>query len=353
VTRDDARKLIGGYATGSLTESERRLLFEAAMEDQDLFDELAREQELKELLDQPGARDRLIAAVTPTGRSGAVKRPIWIWSAIAMAAVVFGVSTWSLLRTPKPAEVARVEPRAAQPAPPAAVDRVQPSLPLKSPPPANRPAAEKKAAPAPPAGAPAAEAKKDERGASLDAAQPTAAAPAAPPPPPKQQTQSQQAAPQSSPSQQAPSPQATQQNVEVQAQSALLPPAPIAPRRSAAGGGGAGTVRSLAGRALAAKPARFGFDYTLEPEFLVLKFAADGWLSLHFAPGDDTIALAHVTAGQTRREAIPNNATEAAIVFAVEAQTDPTLGVQFTRTDKAGTVEDASGTRIEFLLKFY
>ena len=90
MTRDDARKLIGGYATGSLTESERRLLFEAALEDQDLFDELAREQELKELLDEPGARDRLIAAVDAArARSVAMKRPIWVWSAIAVAAVVF------------------------------------------------------------------------------------------------------------------------------------------------------------------------------------------------------------------------------------------------------------------------
>jgi hypothetical protein len=40
-------------------------------------------------------------------------------------------------------------------------------------------------------------------------------------------------------------------------------------------------------------------------------------------------------------------------VFAVEAQTDPTLGVNLTRSDKSGTVEDPSGRRIEFLLKFY
>lgn len=117
-----------------------------------------------------------------------------------------------------------------------------------------------------------------------------------------------------------------------------------------------GGARQPAARALTmspARPRRFGFDYTVEPETLVLRFATDGWLSLHFSPGDDTIALAHVTAGQIRREAIPNNATEAAIVFAVQAQTDPTLGVNLTRSDKSGTVEDPSGNRIEFLLKFY
>ncbi len=56
MTRDEIRKLIGGYATGSLTEAERKPLFEAALEDQELFDELAREQALKEMLDEPGAK---------------------------------------------------------------------------------------------------------------------------------------------------------------------------------------------------------------------------------------------------------------------------------------------------------
>ena len=84
-----------------------------------------------------------------------------------------------------------------------------------------------------------------------------------------------------------------------------------------------------------------------------MKFAADGWLSLHFAPWrrHHRARARHRRPGPPR--AIPNNATEAAIVFAVEAQTDPTLGVQITRPDKSGTVEDPSGKRIEFLLKFY
>jgi hypothetical protein len=59
----DIRKLLGGYAAGTLTEEERRALFEAALTDQDLFDELAREQALKELLEDPGARRQLLAAL--------------------------------------------------------------------------------------------------------------------------------------------------------------------------------------------------------------------------------------------------------------------------------------------------
>lgn len=55
MTRDEIRGLIGGYATGSLSEAEQKLLFEAALDDQELFDELAREQALKELLGRQGS----------------------------------------------------------------------------------------------------------------------------------------------------------------------------------------------------------------------------------------------------------------------------------------------------------
>ena len=47
---DDVRKLLGGYATGTLTDEERNLLFSAALEHQELFDALADEEALRELL---------------------------------------------------------------------------------------------------------------------------------------------------------------------------------------------------------------------------------------------------------------------------------------------------------------
>ncbi len=59
---DEARKLLGGYATGTLTDSERETLMSAALEDQSLFDALAEEDELRELLQMPGAKTRLLAA---------------------------------------------------------------------------------------------------------------------------------------------------------------------------------------------------------------------------------------------------------------------------------------------------
>lgn len=93
--------------------------------------------------------------------------------------------------------------------------------------------------------------------------------------------------------------------------------------------------------------------YTLQRETLLLKFNADGWLYLHFSPGADTIEHAPVHAGQTLREPIPNNATETDIIYSSDPNADASSGVQITRTDRSGTVDDPSGKRIEFLLKFY
>src|SRR5690242_864025 len=93
MTRSEIRNLIGGYATGTLTEAERKLLFEAALEDQDLFDELAREQALKEVLEEPGAKQRLIATLTPP-KPAFWARP-WPWlTAAATAAVLMGLILW-------------------------------------------------------------------------------------------------------------------------------------------------------------------------------------------------------------------------------------------------------------------
>jgi uncharacterized protein DUF4384 len=63
MSREDIERLLGGYATNSLTEEERRELFEAALTDQALFDGLADEHALKELLDDPRARRVLIEAL--------------------------------------------------------------------------------------------------------------------------------------------------------------------------------------------------------------------------------------------------------------------------------------------------
>jgi len=131
MTREEARKLLGGYATGTLTPSEREALLNAALDDQDLFDELAREQSLKELLDSPGAKTRLSAALAP--------KPAKRWYESVMPWGVIGTVTagiflaFFLTRPPRATEVAMTQQSApgiasvgVNPAPPAVTPRTEP-----------------------------------------------------------------------------------------------------------------------------------------------------------------------------------------------------------------------------------
>jgi len=64
----DPRQLVAGYATDSLAEAERRELLRAALDDQELFDTLVEEDGLRELLQDPAARQEVLAALEePTG----------------------------------------------------------------------------------------------------------------------------------------------------------------------------------------------------------------------------------------------------------------------------------------------
>lgn len=63
MTDAECRKLLGGYAAGTLTPEEREALFSAALSDPDLFAALAEEQPLKDVLDDASARADLLAAV--------------------------------------------------------------------------------------------------------------------------------------------------------------------------------------------------------------------------------------------------------------------------------------------------
>jgi hypothetical protein len=62
-------QILGGYATDTLTEEEKRQLFEAALQDQTLFDALADEEGLKALLAHPEARQRILASLQASGNS--------------------------------------------------------------------------------------------------------------------------------------------------------------------------------------------------------------------------------------------------------------------------------------------
>ncbi|MGC9969061.1 MAG: hypothetical protein ABSE56_00595 [Bryobacteraceae bacterium] len=123
--REDIEKLLGGYATGTLTEEERRALFEAALSDQELFEALAGEEALKELLEDPNCRRQVEQALReqPQGLiarlAGWMRRPqAWALAGTLAATTVLAVVVLRV-HSPKPEfEMARQQaPAAAAPAP--------------------------------------------------------------------------------------------------------------------------------------------------------------------------------------------------------------------------------------------
>lgn len=106
---EEIQKLLGGYATGTLTEAEQQALFEAALHDQALFDALAREQSLRDLLRDPGARANLLAALEPKPRR------FWTWRPIAAVAAMAAIALVAVViaRRPRPVMVSQVMPPAA------------------------------------------------------------------------------------------------------------------------------------------------------------------------------------------------------------------------------------------------
>ena len=93
MTPEEARKLIGGYATGNLADEERKALFAAALSEQELFDQLVKEQALKELLDDPQSRQRLLDELRPSKQRMSEGIGLWRWSAagsLVLATVMIG-----------------------------------------------------------------------------------------------------------------------------------------------------------------------------------------------------------------------------------------------------------------------
>lgn len=182
MSREEIEKLLGGYATGTLSEAERQRLFEAALEDQEIFAALAREQDFKDLLETPGAREELLAALASEPVLAAAALPatapekagFWSWLtqpwpwAVAATAAFTAILFFALRPQPQPVPVetaAVVQPESleqettkqepAEPAKP--VERAAAPAPKREPAPAPRalggaaPARLPAALPAPPA----------------------------------------------------------------------------------------------------------------------------------------------------------------------------------------------------------
>ena len=125
MNREDIGKLLGGYATGNLTPDEEQALYAAALEDQELFDALAREQSLRDLLRDPATTAEVLAALDEP-------KPGWFarwWRPAALAAVPVAAALVVFLVVPprpQPTHVAVVREQ-----PPALPDR--PAAPPPSP----------------------------------------------------------------------------------------------------------------------------------------------------------------------------------------------------------------------------
>ena len=121
MSREEIQKLLGGYATGTLTAEEQRALYEAALTDQELFDAMAREEALREVLSDPASRAQLLAAIEEAP-------PKWYqrwWRPMVVMATAAGLIVTLMLYTrgPKLPEMAQVErpkfvPAAAPPSTP-------------------------------------------------------------------------------------------------------------------------------------------------------------------------------------------------------------------------------------------
>jgi hypothetical protein len=92
---EEIQNLLGGFATDTLTDRERELLFTAALNNQELFDTLADEQALRELLSDPASRRQLLQALEPEKRGvlAWLRRPLfWAVAVSAMTALVVAVA---------------------------------------------------------------------------------------------------------------------------------------------------------------------------------------------------------------------------------------------------------------------
>jgi len=102
MNREEVHKLLGGYATGTLTPEEQEALFAAALDDQELFDALAREQSLRDLLRDPAAKAQVLAALDPPHVPW-YQRGWWRPAAVAVAMAGIAATVVVVTRKPAPA----------------------------------------------------------------------------------------------------------------------------------------------------------------------------------------------------------------------------------------------------------
>jgi hypothetical protein len=154
----EIERLLGGYATNTLSPEERKLLYEAALEDQHLFNALEDEQALRDLLTDVESRREILRALRSEPKKPSSKKPsrLWIWglaASVALATVLllvmipreapkplseaFKQKTTAALSVPEPAAAPPpASPIKATPVPiPRKKDKIEPSAPAPAAPP--------------------------------------------------------------------------------------------------------------------------------------------------------------------------------------------------------------------------
>jgi hypothetical protein len=125
MTQEEIRKLLGGYAANTLTERERTALFEAALEDQELFDSLQNEDALRELLADLVSREQIRLALKATPRRTLWMQPWLIAAASVAIAAVIAIAVVTRKREPAatsvPTQMAQGQMEAPQPGPAAPI----------------------------------------------------------------------------------------------------------------------------------------------------------------------------------------------------------------------------------------
>src|SRR5215472_7571462 len=102
MTEKDIQRLLSGYATNSLTDAERKALFEAALDDQDLFDALQHEQQVKDVLDDAVSR-HLVREALESNVAPVRARPWWTrWSTWGLATGALAAVTVAVIVQPAP-----------------------------------------------------------------------------------------------------------------------------------------------------------------------------------------------------------------------------------------------------------
>lgn len=238
----ELERLLGGYAAGTLTDSEHSALMRAALDDQQLFDALADEEALRDALADPVFRTRLRARLAPDAPPARGLRWMW-WLAPALAAGLALLFVINRPESPKTMEMASAKLPAQEAAAP-------PQTPAPAPEPAST-AQARKAAPALSGRADREVSTRANEAAPKELREelpPPAAAP--PPPPPPKQAPPTAVAESVSLS----APVASAEKKSVKDERAKASADAEAPARLAAGGAGAG-ARPAAPPAAAPSPA--------------------------------------------------------------------------------------------------